>query len=119
MGDFRYRITLLKPVMYRDNMGGMETKYEEVGTVYARVRAGASNNAANSLSNRADSVYGIDEYVTSKNVVIRDISTKYPINENWRAKFQGVTYTINGIERDMDYPPYYIRFKIQSISEFK
>lgn len=109
----------MKPVCDRDSMGGMETRYEDVATIFARVRAGSSNNAANSLSQRNDSVYGINTYVTSKNVVIRDISSKFPLNENWRVRYQGTVYTINGIERDTDYPPYYIRFKMQSISEFK
>lgn len=119
IGDFRYRITLMKPVMDRDTMGGMATRYEDAGTIFARIRAGSSNNAANSISQRNDTIYGVNTYATLKMVVIRDISTKYPINENWRVKYQGVVYTIDGIERDTDYPPYYIRFRMQSISEFK
>lgn len=120
IGSFKDRLTLLEPYMVRDEQGGIQSGYKEVGTIYGKVvvRNSQSNSVTN-FSQKAGTINTMVQYVTTKTATIRDVSSKYRINDNWRVRVKGVTYAINGIERLEETPPYYIRFKMQSLKDFQ
>lgn len=93
---------MLEPVSSRDEMGGLETTYESRGFVYSKV------------NDQTSSYRQINEdtiTATTKFFIVRDISTKYPINASWRISWDNYIYVIESVQKLMDSLPYYIEIQ--------
>ena len=103
-GDFKSRITLLeRSEPERDEMGGLKpSTYTPVFKVWAKQRDKTSTFRQ-----------VIGDYVTMDTCyfVIRDISSKYPVNTDWRISFEGYTYVINSVVKLGERAPYYLELE--------
>lgn len=99
IGNFRWRIELLKYSTVRDEQGGSLNSYEKVGSVYAM--KGSKTNSGYQRAMEDDVIN------TTQIFTVRDIMNRYPIDENWRIRFNGYTYAIVSIVRVDDSVPFY------------
>ena len=108
-GSFRAILTLLRPgKQERDEMGGLkERKYKESIVIRA-------------LKRDKTTTYKqvIGDYVTVDTVyfVTNDITSIYPLDNDWRLKHDGAVYIINHITRLDDEPPYYMEIEATKIN---
>nr|DAG49949.1 MAG TPA: Putative head tail adaptor [Bacteriophage sp.] len=108
-GRFNKRITLLKPSNpARDELGGVaDITYTPAVGLFAMVTVkDQSRRTVNGDYVTADTRY----------FVIRDISAKYPINANWRLKYNGYTYIINNVELIDESVPTYLQITATAVN---
>lgn len=107
-GSFRAILTLLRPgKQERDEMGGLkEREYKESIVIRA-------------LKRDKTTTYKqvIGDYVTVDTVyfVANDIMSVYPIDNEWRLKYDGAVYLINHITRLDDSAPCYMEIEATKI----
>lgn len=108
-GSFNAFITLLRPSRQeRDEMGGIKDRqYRESITLKGLKR---------DKSTTYKQVIG--DYVTVDTIyfVTADILSIYPLDTDWRLRYDGAVYLINHITRLDDVAPYYMEIEATKVN---
>lgn len=107
-GSFNVFLTLLRPSKQeRDEMGGLKDRQYKESIVLKALKRDKSTTYKQVIG----------DYVTVDTVyfIANDIMSVYPIDNEWRLKYDGAVYLINHITRLDDEPPYYMEIEATKI----